>query len=218
MGKLLSCPFCRELFSEGEGSTCPECGLPLVPLSRLPLSLDGQEEAIARGELLAPEDQKLPFHFGGRGRGALLFLALAGLSSFFVPWVSLERPDAIALSGYDLARSSAPWLWGGAVAWFTMLPLLASRRSINQLRGIRIIATFFAMITVGEVILMLSNPPDEHLFFSSGLQYNWGIYLSGLVAALASLVALRLGGSDTDFRDLPVLTEVDSSQRGSSLH
>jgi hypothetical protein len=218
MGKLLSCPFCRELFSEDEGKKCPECGLPLVSLASLPLSLEGRQEAQDRGDLDAPFDQRLPFFFIGRGRALLFLLAGLGLGLFFAPWASLERPEVIDLTGFDLARSGAPWLWGGAVGWFTMIPLLLSRRSVNQLRGIRVIASFFCMATVGEVALMLLNPPNDHLFFSSGLQYSWGIYASGAAALLGTSVALRLGGSTADLRDLPVTLNPIAERGKGPLH
>lgn len=204
MGKLLSCPFCRELFSQGEAKVCPECGLSLVALSKLPLSLDGQEEARLRGELDPPEDQKLPSLYLGRGRGLLCALAVGGLFLFFQPWASILRPSAIALSGFDLARANAPWLWGGAIGWFLMVPLVWSRRTVHQMRGVRAIATFFALMTGGETCLLLLSPPTDHAFFSSGLSYEWGLYLSGALSFVASLVCVRFGGSDRDFRDLPL--------------
>jgi hypothetical protein len=85
---------------------------------------------------------------------------------------------------------------------------------VNQLRGIRVIATFFCVTTVGEVALMLLRPPNDHLFFSSGLEYSWGIYASGVVAILGSLVAFRLGGSTADLRDLPTLGPMGEGTEG----
>lgn len=215
MGKLLSCPFCRELFSQGEAEVCPECGLSLVALSKLPLSLDGQEEARLRGELDPPEDQKLPLFYAGRGRGLLCVWACSGLFLFFQPWASLLRPSPIALAGFDLARANAPWLWGGAIGWFLTVPLAMSRRTVHQMRGVRAIVTLFALMTLGETCLLLLRPPSDHAFFSSGLRYEWGLYLSGAVSLAASLAGLRFGGSDRDFRDLPLdssLLQVDKNE------
>lgn len=203
MAEILSCPFCRELFSEDEGRCCPDCDLPLVPLHRLPLSQAGREEAALDG-VEPPQDQRLPWNYVGRGRGWLVLLSGLGLLFFFLPWVSLERPDLITLSGADLASSNAPWLWGGAVGWFLIIPLVFSRRSVNQLVGIRIICSFFCILTAGEATLLLLRPPEEHGYFSTGLNYEWALYGSLLTSLLATALAARLGGSLADFRDLPI--------------
>lgn len=217
MGELLSCPFCRELFARDEGPNCPECELPLVPLHQLPLSLEGQAEA-ASLSVDPPEDQRLPFLYWKRGRGALLLCAGAGLLLFTESWVTMERPDPIGLSGFDLATSNAPWLWGGAVGWFMILPLILSRRTVNQLRGVRVIATLFAAMTLGETLMLLLRPPETHEYFGIGLQYAWGLYASALVASLGIALAIRLGGSLEDLRDLPVEVPDARPQTGEALH
>ncbi len=205
MGELLSCPFCRELFTDDEGPACPDCELPLVPLHDLPLSLEGQAEVAAtRGSVDPPQDQRLSAFYFGRGKGALTLIAGLGLALFFAPWVKLERPDEIALSGLDLATSNAPWLWGGAIGFFLLIPLVLSRRSVSEMVGVRVICAFFALLTVGEVAMLLLNPPNTHGYFSSGLEYTWGLYLSGLVASIGVAVGAGLGGSLKDFRDLPL--------------
>lgn len=218
MGELLSCPFCRELFARDEGPRCPECDLPLVPLHQLPLSLDGQAEA-AEGPVDPPEDQKLPLLFFRRGRGLVPALALFGLLLFFAPWVSLMRPDEIELSGFDLATSNAPWLFGGAVGWFLLPPLVLSRRTLNQLRGIRVVCTLFSAMTAGEAAMMLLNPPAEHGYFATGLDYGWGIYSSLVVSVLGAAASMRLGGSMNDLRDVPVLVPPKDARRpGEEVH
>ncbi len=218
MGELLSCPFCRELFSQDEGPQCPECDLPLVPLRQLPLSAEGQAEA-ALENTDPPEDQRLPFLFFRRGRGTLTATAAVGLALFLQPWISLGRPDEITMSGFDLATSNAPWLWGGAVGWFLTIPLVLSRRTVNELRGVRVIATLFAALTLGEVGMLLTLPPQTNEYFSVELEYVWGIYASGLIAALGVFFAIHLGGTMDDLRDLPV--EIPSAQRrqtGEAIH
>lgn len=217
MGQLLSCPFCRELFAEEEARACPDCDLPLVPLQKLPLSLEGQAEALANG-VDPPEDQTLPLAYAGRGRAALGALAMGGLALFFAPWVSVERPDPLVLSGWDLASRNAPWLFGGAVGWFMLLPLLATRRTVNQLRGIRVIATLFCALTLGEAALLLLRPPHSEGYFTVGLVYQWGLYASGLCAALAAFFAARLGGSLADLRDLPVEVPAALRTTGETVH
>lgn len=205
MGELLSCPFCRELFTEEEGPACPDCELPLVPLHALPLSLEGRAEvASARVAVDPPEDQLLPAWYMGRGKGVAALLGAVGLGLFFAPWVELARPDSVTLSGHDLATTNAPWLWGGAIGFFLLIPLALSRRSVTQMVGVRIICAFFPLLTLGEAAMLLLNPPNTHRYFSSGLEYSWGLYLSGVVAAVAVFVGARLGGSLKDFRDLPL--------------
>lgn len=218
MGELLSCPFCRELFAQGEGPRCPACDLPLVPLHQLPLSLDGQQEA-AELAVDLPQDQTLPFFYLRRGRGVLSGLAIVGLALFFAPWVSLSKPDEVSLSGFDLATSNAPWLWGGAVGWFLLIPLVLSRRTLNEMFGVRVICTLFALLTAGETALMLLRPPAEHSYFATGLTYTWGIYASLVVSVLGAVCALGLGGSQRDLRNLPVqVAAKDARQPGEALH
>jgi len=196
---------------------CPECDLPLVPLHQLPLSLDGQAEAA--GEMSdPPEDQNLPWLYLGRGKGALLLLAGVGLFLFTQPWVTMARPDPIGLSGYNLATTNAPWLWGGAVGWFTMIPLVVSRRTVNQLFGIRVIVTLFAAMTLGETLMLLLRPPEEHGYFSIDLQYAWALYASAAIASAGIFFGLRLGGSLNDLRDLPLEVPADRQKHGDGLH
>src|SRR5688572_31075404 len=65
-------------------------------------------------------------------------------TTLFRSWVVLRIPEELTLSGFDLARGRAGWLWGGAVAWFILLPLVWTRRSIAKMRGVRIICCLFA--------------------------------------------------------------------------
>ena len=81
---LLACPFCREMFPDGERKTCPVCGVPLVAQGKLPLSDDAlSEDGLAR----QPEWDLLPFTYLRRGRGPLALLCVLGLVAFFMPWV-----------------------------------------------------------------------------------------------------------------------------------
>ena len=218
MGELLSCPFCRELFAKNEGPKCPNCDIPLVPLHHLPLSPEGQAEA-ALEQVDPPEDQTLPLLYWRRGRGLVTLLSILGIGLFFAPWVSLMRPDEIKLSGFDLATANAPFLWGGVVAWFLLVPLVLSRRTLHQLFGVRIICTMFALLTGGETTLMLLRPPAEHSYFATGLEYNFGIYMSLVVSVLAAVCAARLGGSLSDLRDVPVqLNSAEARRPGEAIN
>lgn len=216
MARLLACPFCRELFDNREASRCPQCDLPLLPMERLPPSA---ETLAAEGTpYVPPEHRPLGTWYWRRGRGALFVLAVLGAASFFAPWVQLTHAHEVTLRGFDLARGNAPWLWGGAIGWFLMLPLLLSRRTVADLRGIRVIAATFAAMTLGEVAMLLLRPPAEHAYVSYGLEYTWGLYASGVVSAAAILVSLGLGGRLEDLRDLPPDDVVSSGPKSRLLH
>lgn len=193
MAALLTCPFCRTLYRRGEAEACPVCGVALVPFERLPPSAD----ALAEEEPLAPvmpEDERLPWHYFRRGRGALLVLSVLGLAFFFAPWVRIELPEVSVRSGFDLARGRAGWLWGGASGWLVLLPLVWTRRSIYKLRGIRPIAVAFSAMTLGEIAWMLALPPRSR-YVPVEIHWDFGLYASAAVSLAATVVALLLGGS-----------------------
>jgi hypothetical protein len=145
-------------------------------------------------------------------------LATLGLALFFSPWVSLSRPDEVLLSGLDLARGNAGWLWGGAIGWFILLPLVFTRRTVTALRGIRIICAMFAAMTLGEVVLLLVRRPNEQSYFSYGVDYEWGLYASGAVALAALIVAIRLGGRADDRNHLPLEGHSSETSNGQVVH
>lgn len=209
VSRLLACPFCRELFPEGETERCPECGVDLRNMESLPPSLDALAEEVEAGEVVPPEDRLLPWNFFGRGRGALLVLSLLGLALFFAPWVEMRAPELMSISAFDLARGRAGWLWGGAVGWFIMLPLVWTRRTIYKMRGVRIVCALFAAMTLGEVGMLLSLPPKGSRYLHVDFSWGWGLWASAAVSLLAIAVAARFGGR---IDDLPAVPWVD--QRG----
>jgi hypothetical protein len=222
VARLLACPFCRELFPTGEAKTCPDCGVELEPMEQLPPSLEALAEEAASGEVGPPAERELPASYFGRGRGALLALSALGLISFFLPWVVMTRPEIASISGFDLARGRAGWLWGGAVAWFIMIPLVWTRRSIARLRGVRIICCLFAAMTLGEVAMLMSLPPRSSRYLSVEFHWGFGLYASAAISLLAIVVAARLGGRADDlpalpFRDRKGRLRTDSSS-GETLH
>lgn len=194
MATLRACPFCRKLYTRAEAATCPECDIGLVEMNQLPPSLDAVEEDAARGHFSFPEDQLLPATYLGRGRGALLALAAAGLFAFFLPWVELTAPESVVYSGFDLARGRAGFLWGGATAWIVLIPLLITRRTIARLRGVRIVAVVFAAMTFTEVLMLWLMPPRRSMA-PLELQFRYGLFLSGAISLLGVASAARLGGS-----------------------
>lgn len=179
----------------------------------LPPSLDAlAEEDVAQ---VAPEDEVLPWHAFGRSRGALIALAALGLGAFFTPWVELIRPESIVRSGYDLARGRAGWLWGGACGYLVLIPLVWTRRTIYRMRGVRVIATLLASLTLCQVAVLLLLPPRGH-GVPLAISWRWGIFVSGLVSLLATLAALRFGGGPI----APARRETAPARRpdGQTLH
>ena len=109
---LFACPFCRDMFEKGEAAACPVCGVSLVAFEKLAAS----EEALAEdGSPVAPEHEVLPRTYMGRGRGALVALALAGLVAFFLPWIRETMPETVDYSGVEIAMRLG-WAWGDAAS------------------------------------------------------------------------------------------------------
>jgi hypothetical protein len=157
------------------------------------LGLSEEARALEPEPELPFEHREFAFRDFGRGRGALLLLAVLGLAAFFCPWVAVHRPEDMVLRGFDLARGRAGWLWGGAVGFFVLLPLLWTRRTVARLMGARVIATFLAATTWLEIAVLVAFPPRRGLI-PIELEWRWGLYLSAAVSLAATAVALRLGG------------------------
>jgi hypothetical protein len=185
-------------------------------MESLPPSLDALAEEIEAGEVTPPEHRPRRWTAFNRGRGALLVIAALGLAMFFMPWVEMVRPNLASISGFDLARGRAGWLWGGAVGWFVMIPLVWTRNTVFKLRGVRIICAMFASLTLGEVAMMLSLPPHGSRYVTVEFSWSWGIFASGVLSLLGVLVAARLGGRLDDLPALPYLDKKGRRRRESS--
>lgn len=194
MAALRACPFCRKLYTSGEGNTCPECDVALVSMSQLPPSLDALEDEAEEGKITFPEEQPLPSSYMGSGRGALLALSALGLVGFFLPWVELQAPESVVYSAFDLARGRAGFLWGGATAWLVMIPLVLTRRTIARMRGVRIVTAMFAAMTFTEALMLWLLPPHRG---KTPLEFHfrYGLFVSGAISLLGVIVAARFGGS-----------------------
>lgn len=191
MSGLVACPFCRQMFAVGEAKTCPECGLPLADMTKLAPSYDAQE--IDPPEPLPPHMEELPWTFVGRGRALLVALAAAGLALFFAPWVLETAPELRVLSGFDLARRLG-WMWAPAVAYFVMIPLVITRRSIYRMRGARLSIAFLALIVVMTVALRVAFPPTSSSLVARRFAWGYGLYASFGVAIAVIAAAARFGG------------------------
>jgi hypothetical protein len=191
-------------------------------MEELGASLEAIAEAASEGVLVPPEDRPLPLWYPWRGRGALLLLAVLGLAFFFVPWVEMTRPYDAVISGFDLARGRAGWLWGGAVGWFITIPLVASRRTIRQMRGVRIITAMFALMTLIEVGMLLAMPPQGSRFVTVEFSWGWGLWASAIASVLGVCFGATFGGRVDDlpatpWEDAAGNVRVDRSD-GETLH
>ena len=64
-----ACPFCRQLSQPGETNACPDCGLGLKDLAKLPPSYDAQIEYPE--EPTPPHMETLPWTYAARNRALL---------------------------------------------------------------------------------------------------------------------------------------------------
>jgi hypothetical protein len=194
--QLYACPFCRQLFTPGEVKACPECDIEVVPLAELPESHDAtlvDQPLFEDG----PEDETHSWTYLGRERGALGMLAALGIAVFFAPWLHETSPEIRSWSGFEFARNLA-WIWAGGVAWFVMLPLILSRRTIRQMRGARVAVGFLAGAVLVTVGTRIAFPPEQHPLVPLRYSWGWGLYTSGFLALIALVLATRFGGSLAD--------------------
>lgn len=194
---LLACPFCREMFEEGEAKACPVCGMELTKFDKLPISLDAIHDE--GGVPTAPELEILPWTFVGRSKGPLLALAVVGAVLFFLPWVRLTMPYIDSKSGFDLAHQRIGWLWAAFVGWTVLIPTVLSRRSIIKMRGARVAAAFLSAIPAVSVAILLARPPHGGII-PVRFTWDWPIYGMLAVSLMAIAFAVRLGGRVDDIK------------------
>ncbi len=190
MARLVACPFCRELFADGEVARCPSCELALTDVTKLPREPDEDDDDF--GIPRDPYREPLPALFLGRSRGLLLLLCLLGLGAFFLPWVDMRAPELQVLSGADLAKRSG-WIFSAAIGWFVLLPLVLSRRSIEAMRGARVAAAVLSAIPAVTAATLMLFPPQSKLV---PLVFSWGagIWASLFLGIAGVVVSLRFGG------------------------
>jgi hypothetical protein len=206
---LVACPFCREMFEEGEEPVCPMCGIELARIDKLPRP---QHDVTEDGVPIEPDTEPLPLTYMGRGKGALIVLAVIGVLLFFRPWVAVSMPDEFTLSGFDLARRlPVGWPWGAAVSWVVLVPTVASRRTIRQLRGARVAALFLALMPAVTTGILLSRPPHSALV-PIVFTWTWAFWAAMATSLVAAGVAVRLGGRVDD------IAVARGSSAGQELH
>jgi hypothetical protein len=184
------------MFEQQERKACPLCGVALVSFEKLPRSHAALGEDGIPDE---PEWEPLPITSVRRGRGVLTLAAALGLVAFFAPWVHMTMPDVVSYSGFDIARRLG-WAWAACVAWFVLLPTVATRRSVMQMRGARVAASFLVAIPGTTAILLLTHPPHGAHGVPVHFTFAWGLYATLAVSALSLPVALFFGGRVDDIR------------------
>lgn len=192
---LVACPFCRQMFGKREASSCPECGLSLVNVAKLPLSYEAAAEE--PDEPPQPHMEALPWSFLGRGRGLLLGLAALGMLLYFLPFVHERSPNIQSFNGFEAARRLG-WLGAPFVAWFVMIPLVLTRRSIYRMRGSRLAVGFLGLVSLLTVVLRVAQTPTSHPRLPLRLEWGAGLWATGAVALAIVLAAFRFGGPMDD--------------------
>jgi hypothetical protein len=180
------------MFRSGEAETCPACGLELSDMTRLPPSYEGSLEEDWPEK---PQFQDLPLLYWKRGRLALLLAAVAGVALFFAPWIHQTAPEVDTLSGFDMARRLG-WMWGVAVSWAMLVPVVLSRRSVDRMRGARVITSIFCAIPLLAGVILLLRPPRPPPLLHIAIAFHYGLGLYGTMAlSLAAIpFALMFGG------------------------
>lgn len=211
---LVACPFCREMFEADEHDTCPDCGVALVATHRLPRTAAELEAEAAR---TPPDEVVLPLTYAGGGRGLLLGLAVAGIAAFFLPWVRESAPEDQVLSGFALARRLG-WLWAPAVAWFVMIPLVVSRRSVARMRGARVAVGFLAAMALVTVVVRVLNAPASTALRTVRFAWGEGLWATAAIAAATMIAATRFGGAPHAPAVEPPSRPATRRPRGAPLH
>jgi len=181
------------MFERSEARVCPECGLSLEDIHKLPPSHD----VLADEEPLPPEMEPLPFTYVGRGRGALFGIALFGIVAFFLPWVREQAPELRVLTGFGFAER-LQWMWAPFVSWFVMIPLVLTRRSIHAMRGARLAIALLAAIVIATVIVRVAVVPESTRLRPVRFTWAYGLHATFVLGLIALGVATRFGGSGVD--------------------
>jgi hypothetical protein len=207
---IVACPFCREMFNRDEASSCPVCGIMLIALEKLPINKSLLHELEDDGIPPSPEHVPFALTYVGRGRGAMVLLGVVGLLLFFSTWVHMTLPEVTDFSGFDIA-SRLGWSWGAGVAWGVLVPTVASRRTVAQLRGARFAAAFLSLIPAVTAAILALRPPHGGLV-PVRFTYGWSLWATMAVSLTATAVGSRLGGR------LDVLSVPVGSSGGRTLH
>jgi len=206
---LVACPFCREMFEQGEAKECPVCGMALIAFDKLPPSRETHDEF---GLPHQPEHELLPWTYIKRERGLIVALALVGLALFFFPWVHQTLPYDLELSGFLLARRLG-WVWGAGVGWLVLVPTVLSRRTIAQMRGARVAAAFLSIASLVACLILYLRPPHG-VHYKPHFTFTPAFWATAIVSVIATIASLRLGGKVEDI----TVRRGGGSKYGQALH
>lgn len=184
------------MFEEGEAKSCPVCGMELAKLHKLPLSHDAAVDEA--GVPTAPEVENFAWLYLGRGRGGLVACAVIGLALFFMPWVHMTSPYIDTFTGLEMAKRTG-WLWAPLAAWVVLVPTVASRRTIVQLRGARVAAAFLSAISAVAVGILLGFP-QRAKYFTVAYTFQPALFGTLVLSLVAVVLSLRLGGRVDDIK------------------
>ena len=188
---LVACPFCREMFQEGEAKQCPLCGVDLAAFEKLPPSLDALSED--DGSPRDPLAEPLPRTYLGRGKGLLAACAVFGIALFFLPWLHMTLPNIDTYTGFEVSKKLG-WTFAAGVAWFVLIPTVLSRRSILQMRGARFATAFLASVPTLTTAILLLHPPQGSARVPLRFSFDWPIYGMLALGIFCILASIRFGG------------------------
>jgi hypothetical protein len=195
---LLACPFCREMFSDTEFRSagervCPVCSVALEPMAKLPLSHD----AVALEPAASiPEREVLPFTYLARGRGLLLLCSAIGIVLFFLPWIEMTAPELRDFTGSQLARRQG-WPWAAFTAWFVMIPMVLSRRTILSMQGARVAAAFLSLIPTAVSLIYFFRPQGNVQYVTVQFHYTKVLFAMSVLGLVAFAISCFFGGPRT---------------------
>ena len=171
MPSILFCPFCRDGFESV--TECPEHGLTLVRIDRLPVP---------------SRDTRVATHFVDPrfGRGPILVGAALTVVGFFLPFVRTESVVAAAL---NVAIDGAHNLWLTPVAALSLLAVLWTRRDAESMRAARLAVVGLSLGGALPVIYTTRRIA----IVAEGTQTDI-VWLAGVATMLAGLLVAGLGG------------------------
>ena len=186
---VLFCPFCREAF-EGE-TQCPEHDLALVPFEQLP--------GTARSDDLPRDDQPLTMFDLRFGRGLVGAGALLAFVGFLCPIGEITAAgERLLVTGPSIAVTHAPTLWVVPGIGLAAFALLAMRRTLTQMRAIRLVVPLLAWgvpMSVWSALRKLDRWAEAMAVGDERAvaHYSWGLVVLGAATLLLMLGGLRLG-------------------------
>ncbi len=174
--RILFCPFCRESFEEID--ECPEHGLILVPVDKLPRSAGG-----GSGDVSFFVDPR-------QGRGGILVGASMVILGFLLP---LVESRGVVASALEVAIDGAANLWLTPGAAIGLLWILWSRRGSVSMRAAR--GAILGLAIGGGLPLLYTTRRISMMASAHSADARWlaGLFVMVGGLALAGLWSRRIG-------------------------